>query len=104
MTVLGLLKLVNLSTKGRANAMGTQSCQRVSQAFLIWKRNTGIPIDYAYDNAARLQGLLAVDAILAKHMRAIKLVCFTRVLLHSHDQNQKSKDVTKMLRENAAFV
>ena len=84
--------------------MGIQQCQKVSQAFLIWKRNTGIPIDYAYDNQMRVQGSLAVDAIMKKHMLANKLVSFTRVQLHANDQNQKAKDIQKMLKDNAIFV
>lgn len=54
MTFLALLKLCNLTGKGRQNAMGSQPCNRVSTAFLVWKRNTGIPMDYAYDNQVRL--------------------------------------------------
>ena len=53
-TLLGVLKLHNLVVKGRQNALGRQNCQRVSQAFLIWKSNSGIPLDYAYDNQMRL--------------------------------------------------
>lgn len=50
LTTLRLLKLINSFGKGRQRAMGAQPCQKLPQAFLIWKRNTGIPLDYAYDN------------------------------------------------------
>ena len=50
MSQMALLKLHNMSVKCRQKALGSQSCARVSQAFLIWKRNAGIPLDYAYDN------------------------------------------------------
>ena len=29
--------------------MGAQSCQKKAAAFLIWKREAKIPLDYGYD-------------------------------------------------------
>ena len=104
MTMLGVLKLQNLNTRGRQNAMGSQPCQKVSQAFIIWKRNAGIPIDYAYDNQIRGQGLLGIDRILTRHIRATELVCLTRIQLYAHEQHRKEKDLTKMLKDNTVFV
>ena len=84
--------------------MGSQQINKVSTAFLVWKRNTGIPIDYAYDNQVRGQGLLAVDRILRKHMKVSMLTSFTKVQLHALDRLQKAKNVSEMLKHNTNFV
>lgn len=51
----------------------------------------------------RMQGLLSIERILTRHMRAAQLVCFTKIQLRAYDEHRKEKAVTQMLKENANF-
>ena len=66
--------------------MGAQSCQKTAAAFLIWKREAKIPVDFAYDNQERLQGLIRLGRIVSKHMHIGKMVSLAHIQQHACDQ------------------
>ena len=83
--------------------MGAQSCQKTAAAFLIWKRETRIPIDYAYDNQERFSGLYRLAKIVGKHVQFGQLVAFEYLKLQAKHQIKKEKDRTK-LKESSQML
>ena len=66
--------------------MGAQSCQKIAAAFLIWKREARIPVDFAYDNQERLQGLVRLVKIVDKHLQIGQMVSLAYIQQHACDQ------------------
>ena len=51
---MAVLKMVALARKGEQEALGGLSVAKVPAAFLEWKRQAHIPLDFAYDSQYRI--------------------------------------------------
>ena len=95
---LAVLKMVALARKGEQEALGGQSVAKLPAAFLEWKRQAQIPLDFAYDSQYRIQGLLRLGQVLDKHLRAGLLLAFTQIGLLTKSKRQRERDRMRIKR------
>lgn len=67
-------------------------------AFLEWKRQARIPLDFAYDSQVRIQGLLRLGKILDKHLQAALLLAFTQIGLLTKSKRLRERDRMRIKR------
>ena len=66
--------------------MGLQSCQKTSAAFLVWKREAKIPLEFAYDKQEQLSGIIRLAKIFNKHVFMGQMISIAYIQQHAYDQ------------------